>query len=509
MIKNSKAKRGAKNVIYGLLQQLITLSFGLLLPRLFLVSYGSEINGLVSSVTHIYVYIALLEAGVGTATLQALYRTQSKKDYESANAIMAATNQYYKRTGLFYLFAIIVFAITYPLFIKTEINTLTVISIIILNGLGGCISFFFQGKFRILLQAEGKSYILSNLASIIFLLNSATKILLIQMGFSIIIVQMTYFILCIIQMVFIEIYVKKHCSWLNLNVNPDYASINQKNSVLIHKIAEMVFSNTDILILTLFCGLKIVSVYTMFITFYNMIKSILYNFLDGLNFNLGQTYHENKIKYERMFDIFEIYYMALTFALYTILHIFIIPFMKIYTRGIADINYIDLYLPILFTTIYLLQGGRGPCSLVINHAEHFSITQWRSIVEAIINLVVSLILVNLIGIYGVLIGTIAALFYRANDIIIYTNKKILERSPLITYRRYFRNLFIFLLFILIDNIIKYEYHNYLVLLKGAILASLITLTTYVSINAIAEKEAFRIICKRILMITSKSLKREY
>ena len=63
--------------------------------------------------------------------------------------------------------------------------------------------------------------------------------------------------------------------------------------------------------------------------------------------------------------------------------------------------------------------------------------------EAVINVSVSLACVFRFGIYGVLAGTIAALFYRTNDMILYANRKILGRSPWKTYRRWIVNLGLF------------------------------------------------------------------
>ena len=61
-----------------------------------------------------------------------------------------------------------------------------------------------------------------------------------------------------------------------------------------------------------------------------------------------------------------------------------------------------------------------------------------------INIIVSLIGVLAWGIYGVLIGTIAALLFRANAMIIYANKKVLHRRPWKTYRRWLVNLALFI-----------------------------------------------------------------
>ena len=105
---------------------------------------------------------------------------------------------------------------------------------------------------------------------------------------------------------------------------------------------------------------------------------------------------------------------------------------------------IDPALVILFATVALLENSRLSSAKAIHVAGHFRQTQWHAWTEMIVNIVVSLIGVLKWGIYGVLIGTIAALLFRANAMIIYANKKILHRSPWKTYRRWLVNLALFI-----------------------------------------------------------------
>ena len=60
---NEKNKRVVLNVASGLLNQAITIAFGLIIPRLYLVNFGSDVNGLTSTIKNIFAYLALLEAG--------------------------------------------------------------------------------------------------------------------------------------------------------------------------------------------------------------------------------------------------------------------------------------------------------------------------------------------------------------------------------------------------------------------------------------------------------------
>lgn len=61
-MKNNKL---FKNIITGFGGQLIAIALGLMVPRLFITSYGSDVNGLLSTITQIFTYMALLEAGIG------------------------------------------------------------------------------------------------------------------------------------------------------------------------------------------------------------------------------------------------------------------------------------------------------------------------------------------------------------------------------------------------------------------------------------------------------------
>ena len=91
------------NLISSLIYQLVLISLSFLLPRLYLENFGSEVNGVLSTVKQIFTYMCLLEAGVGLATTQALYKRIGEKDYKSASSVLSATNAYYRKTGIIYL----------------------------------------------------------------------------------------------------------------------------------------------------------------------------------------------------------------------------------------------------------------------------------------------------------------------------------------------------------------------------------------------------------------------
>ncbi len=197
----NKGKRIIKIFGYGVISQVVTLLLGIIIPKLMIVSYGSEVNGLLSSIRQVFVYVALLEAGIGTASLQALYAPVALGDNKRIYEIMAATSAYYKRTGVLYGIAVIGLAIFYPIIVKSDIPVMVVVAVILFQGASGVINYFFQGKFTILLRVDGRGYITTNLNTIVSVISKLVQIGLILMGFNVIAVQFAYFAINLLQMI--------------------------------------------------------------------------------------------------------------------------------------------------------------------------------------------------------------------------------------------------------------------------------------------------------------------
>ena len=192
------------------------------------------------------------------------------------------------------------------------------------------------------------------------------------------------------------------------------------------------------------------------------LESILNIISNGFNFILGQTFQTDKELFKDGIDLFESLYSSIAFAVFATALFLFLPFMKLYTKGVNDINYIDYKLAVLFVAIALLTAARLPMLKTIHYAGHFKLTTPQTIIETIINLIVSLVGVFFWGVYGVLLGTVVALLYRTNDVIIYSNVKLLHRSSLKTYLIYLINIIIFLLLQAIFNILfsKWEINSY-------------------------------------------------
>lgn len=487
----SNQRNSMRNLWWGIIGNIITSLVAILIPRFFIVNYGSEVNGLLSSIRQIYVYLALLEAGVGGASELALYGPIGRKDHQATNEILAATHYYYRKIGVIYAACVVALSFVYPLLLDTTIPYQVCCLVILLQGSGSVISYLVQGKYNMLLRVDNRNYVTTNLGTITTVLTDVCRIGLLMMGKSIVAVQATYLVFNLIKMLYISWYIRKNYPWIDLNVKPNFQAISQRSAVLVHQVSALVFSHTDVLVLTFVCGLKTVSIYSMYASIYGMVSNLITITSNSVQSVLGQTFHNDRKKYIELQDAFETYYLTLVFALFTIASIFILPFMKLYTAG-ADINYIDWKLPVLFGAYQLMSYGRVSSNNIIGFAGKFKETQWRAWLETGINLVVSFVCVFQFGIYGVLIGTIAALLYRANDIIIFANKVVLNRSPWPTYRRWLIDLVVFSVLVFLFVSIPMRVDTYFGLILNAMWVSVVIMAAFLGVSSLTEPSSRKV-----------------
>ena len=90
-------KRVILNIACTTLCQLMTLISGLIVPRLILSTFGSEANGLVSSLTQFLNYISLVEGGIGSVVLTALYSPLAKKDNSKLSGVLKAAEKFFRQ----------------------------------------------------------------------------------------------------------------------------------------------------------------------------------------------------------------------------------------------------------------------------------------------------------------------------------------------------------------------------------------------------------------------------
>ena len=491
----NKDSRIKHNLFSSLIYQVVLISLSFLLPRLYLENFGSEVNGVLSTIKQIFVYMFLLEAGVGLATTQALYKRIGEKDYKSANEVLSATHSYYIRTGMVYLAIVLVIAVVYAYVIKTSIDSSVVFLIIILTALPALFSYFVQAKYRILLEVDGRKYVINNAETILQLAANLGKILVLLLTDSLILIQLVYCIISLAQLAFLYLYAKRRYKWLDLKVKPDFAAISQKNSVLIHQLSGMVFNNTDVILISVLCDFKAVSIYAIYNIFFSQVQNFITSIVSSFTFALGQMFHTDRERFDKLFHAYETFYIMATCIIYTLMGVFLLPVIQIYTSGINDTEYTNTFLVLLFVLMNVIANAKLPANSIIEYSGDFQKTRSYAIWEMIINIMVSVAAIMYMGICGAIFGTIAALLYRGIMTIYYSNKKVLKRSQLCTYKILLANGMVFAGIMTMFYVDTFSNISFLKLLFYGVIHSIWIVGLYLVVNFVCNRNAFNTILK--------------
>lgn len=445
------------NSISSAIYQIIIMIAGFITPRVMLKYYGSEINGLVSSINQFFVYFNLVEAGLSGAAIYALYKPLADKNHKAINAIISAAKNFYNQSGYIFISLTIGLAVFYPFYVKTNaLSSISVGILVLILGVNGALEFFTLSKYRVLLSADQRTYVIS-LASIAHvILNTLIVTVLGIMQVNIVILRLVALSSIFLRSFILMIYVKRNYKFINYREEPNFEALDKRWDALYLQILGAIQTGAPIVILTLMSkNLKLVSVYAVFNMIMSSINGILSIFKSGLSASFGDVIaRKEKKTLQKAYNEFEFAYYALITIVYSIAFVTIMPFVRIYTVGVTDINYNEPLIGFLFVLNGLLYNIKTPQGMLVISAGLFRETRVQTTIQGIIVVTIGMILAPKYGIYGVLLGSILSNIYRNIDLLFFVPKNITGLPVRNTAKRMLKiiitTLIIFLSFLLID-----------------------------------------------------------
>lgn len=417
------------NAITGGVTQIIIIVLGILVPRIMITNYGSDTNGLTSTLTQIFSYIALLEAGIGQSTRNALYKPIAKGNREEISAVMTLSRKYYWKITRYYAGIVVAASVIMPILLKTKLSYHTICLVILFEGLSGVVRFMYTENWMQLLFAEGKGYVYANINLIGTILTYGAKIALACLGVNIVFMQVAFFVISLIKLVIYKMYMNKHYGWINYNskVGED-KKLPDRDSYVLTEVAWTVFSSTDMILLSILSSTALSSVYSVYNMIYSNLSLLLNAVYTGLLYLLGQAFHRNLKEYTELHDQFELLFMTVIAILMSCCSVLTVPFIRIYTHGVTDVNYIYPFLPLLFGLIQILSWDRYVAGNLSGIAGYAKIVSKVSVVEAFTNIILSVVLSFEFGLYGITLATVVSLLFKLIYLTVLSNRRILQRG---------------------------------------------------------------------------------
>lgn len=412
----------------GLLKQLVVVICGFILPRYMLIYYGSDVNGLVSSITHFLGFISLLELGIGPVIQANLYKPLAEKNDEQISKIIISSERFFRRIAYIFIAYIAVLAVAFPTFVNTEYDALFTVSLLAILSISSFAEYFFGVTYQLLLNADQKSYVQTSLQIIATILNTVCCIVVMHIGAPIHVVKLVSSLIYVLRPIGQAIYVHKHYH-INKKLKLTEEPIKQKWNGFAQHLAAVICGNADVVILTMFSTLANVSIYSVYYNVTNGVTMLIMTAATGLEAYFGNMIARGERKnLECSFSRIEwLMHFAVT-VIFAIAAITVVPFISVYTRGINDADYIVPLFSTILMLAYAAQCLRVPYFRVIKAAGHFRETQNGAFISTALNVVISIALVFKFGLLGIAFGTFVAMLYHTVYFVLYLRSHILNRS---------------------------------------------------------------------------------
>lgn len=381
------------NTIVSLISQFIFLVLSIIFPRLIILTFGSEVNGLTASINQILNIINLLQAGIVGASIYDMYKPISENDKEMVGKIYYSAKMYFNKLSLiFFMFGIIVI----PIFLINSNNDIsfieTFLSVIILT-LNGALIFRYISSYDIIISAHQRKYILVYSSLIEKLIYYFLLVIVLYTRVHFIFMYVSLICGTLLRIVYLSHYFNKHyLSDIKRYSSRTNYKVKNQFYLLANQIVQQIIESGPTLIITTFYGLATVSVFSLYNMIVSAFKMIFTTIQNSIAPSFGDLSVSNKNQSSIIFDVLQLLFVNLGEIVTSCLIVLCIPFIQLYSNGFSDVNYINTKLAFCISFLCLSYCIFMPYNMAINaNGQYRSVTK-QNIVYGILFSILGVIL---------------------------------------------------------------------------------------------------------------------
>lgn len=476
----SRVTNASKNIKYGYLGNLLSLLLKFISRTVFIYTIGTTYLGVNGLYINILSVLSFAELGIGTAMNYSLYKPVAENDKEKIKALMDLYKYSYRWIALIVAMIGLALIPFLDLIVKEPgIISSNELIIYYLIFLFNTVSTYFVVYKYSLVNAEQKNYIQTNIKTMTIALTTVFQIIILIFMRSFLFYLLTAAIIELIQKIFANRYLNQRYPYL-LDKNIRKLSKEEKEPIkknikalVTHKIGDISVHQTDNILISSFINITtvgLVSNYTLIISSVTSFINIIFNSLISGFGNLIATESIDK-----QFELFKVYrfvgfwcygYASIAFI------ILINPFIELWIGSEMLVASIVIYLIIID---YYLKGHR----IVVNNfkvaAGIFDEDKYIGLIQAVVNLVVSIVMVRRIGLPGIFVGTVVQglVSTLTKPFIVYN--KVFKKSGM----EYYKDSLIYLIVLMIPLLGLELIKNYI--LQNLTILNFIVMTALVAI----------------------------
>lgn len=408
-------RKGVFNTLVGVVMTIIISVFQFTFLFVINTQYEGQFVGLIRVIVSFLAYLSLTEGGLGLITMFSLYRPLQNGDYETVNDIVNTTRKRYQHIGKIYIIIVVSIAVLAalikglaPNFLGSyiiDIKFWELALVILCLASKELIFFYFSGAYQNLIQSDQKGYlnrlvfIFSEIIMYIFLIS-----LFLVPNIPFFAPFFAYLICGIIKTVVTFIIVKIEYPWLqHKKWIKQTRLLKQSWWVGLSRLPELVVSNIDVILVTIFLSLSFTTIYSYYLIVAATIRSIalilISSFREVFGYWIAKSGRIRWSTYVR-FEMYAYMVAAFCFILQFIISQYLISsiYGSQYLKALDQENskiFFDFFLSsptfILFLSLKnAVEVATEPGKVIVNATVKHKETIWGSYIQAAIILVLGI-----------------------------------------------------------------------------------------------------------------------
>lgn len=412
MAKIERTKNASRNIVFGVILKAYQILVPFLMRTAMIYLMGVQYLGLNSLFTSVLQVLNLAELGVGSAMIYSMYKPIADDDNTTICALMKLYRTYYRMIGL--VIAVVGCTLTpfIPYLIKSDVPAGINIYILYLLNLGATVlSYWLFAYKNSILQAHQRNDVVSKVT---LLTNT------IQYGLQLFVLwafhnYYLYVIVMLATQALTNIVTAVCADKLYPQFKPkgkvdkiQVQRINQRiKDLFTSKIGGIIYDSADTIVISAFLGLTVLAVYQNYFYILNAITGLIAVVFQACMAGIGNSIvMESKEKNYRDLNKFTfIITWVAGFCSVCLLCIYQ-PFMELW---VGKDLVLSLSAVVCFVVYFFVRQFNGLFNLYKDASGMWHEDRLRPLAAALTNLVLNLILVQFIGIYGILLSTVLAI----------------------------------------------------------------------------------------------------
>lgn len=368
-MSDSRVKNTLLSTTLNITEQVIAMVFGLIVPRLVIKTFGSEVNGLTAFISQMLQVFGLLQAGMIGASIFALYEPIAKKDYDKMNVIVDASSRFYRKVaGLF--FSLVLMSIPYVVYKETNTGFARweIIVTTIIMGINATLTFLFNSRYDIIISSYQKRYLLS-IATIVnkcVYYGLTVCVIVLKKHFVLMYASSLVANICTI-LILRHYYRQLTKEWLKPIDGKNTYKIQNRNYLLCNQVVYQIINSLPLLLIANFYDLKVASVYSINFTLVNILKMVITAFMRSVTEPFGNyRVTHSKDDVVKMYRVIQTGISLVVIIFSACFVCLSTSFISIYTNNISEVNYVIPVMAFTLLTEFFFSSHKLIADLLID-----------------------------------------------------------------------------------------------------------------------------------------------